>query len=84
MPVILIPVHFDRDPRTAPVSYQHSIVVRPFITSDFMTGVPAVPGKDIPEATVLEMARRVEANVVGVSRVLLDLTSKPPGTTEWE
>lgn len=46
MPVVLIPIHFDRKPSLP--SCQHAVVLRPFMTSDYMTGLPAVPGKDIP------------------------------------
>lgn len=48
MPVILTPLHFDRDPLQKQPSCQRSVVIRTFITSDFMTGVPAVPGSEIP------------------------------------
>ncbi|KAI1309390.1 GMP synthase [Halotydeus destructor] len=83
MPVIIIPVHFDRDVISRQPSCQRSIVVRTFITEDFMTGIPAVPNKQIPLEVFKEMVRQIQ-NVPGVSRVLYDLTSKPPGTTEWE
>ncbi len=46
MPIVLIPIHFDRDEATP--SCQRSIVIRTFITSDFMTGVPAIPGQHLP------------------------------------
>lgn len=46
MPVVLLPLHFDRDPVDRKPSCQRSIVLRPFLTSDFMTGVPAIPGTD--------------------------------------
>ena len=50
MPVIIIPIHFDRDvvSSTREPSCQRSIVIRTFITEDFMTGVPAIPDKHIP------------------------------------
>lgn len=48
MPVILTPLHFDRDPLQKQPSCQRSVVIRTFITSDFMTGVPATPGSEIP------------------------------------
>ena len=50
MPVVLLPVHFDRDPQQRPIvpSCQRSVVIRTFITSDFMTGIPATPGQDLP------------------------------------
>lgn len=50
MPVVLIPVHFDRDVAYRHPSCQRSVVIRPFITEDFMTGIPALPGKHIPTA----------------------------------
>ncbi|KAK0419942.1 hypothetical protein QR680_014420 [Steinernema hermaphroditum] len=84
MPVILVPLHFDRSASSSTPSNHHSICLRPFITNDFMTGIAAVPGVDIPEATVLEMVDRVKSSVADISRVMIDLTSKPPGTTEWE
>lgn len=50
MPIILIPIHFDRNHENRPFipSCQRSIVIRTFITSDFMTGIPAVPGQELP------------------------------------
>lgn len=83
MPVILIPLHFDRDQALRIPSCQRSVVLRPFCTQDFMTGVPAVPGKQLPIDVVQRMVTEV-LQVPGISRVLYDLTSKPPGTTEWE
>lgn len=46
MPVILLPLHFDRDPVDRKPSAQRSIVLRPFVTNDFMTGVPVIPGSE--------------------------------------
>lgn len=76
VPVVLVPVSVDKEG-------SRCIVIRTFITNDFMTGVPAVPGIDIEEEVVQQMVDRVE-QVPGISRVLYDLTAKPPGTTEWE
>uniref|UniRef100_A0A8K9X103 GMP synthase [glutamine-hydrolyzing] n=1 Tax=Oncorhynchus mykiss TaxID=8022 RepID=A0A8K9X103_ONCMY len=83
MPVILTPLHFDRDSSQRQPSCRRSVVVRTFITSDFMTGIPATPGKHIPEEVVLKMVNEIK-KIPGISRVMFDLTSKPPGTTEWE
>lgn len=77
VPVILFPVNFGQE-------NFRSIAIRTFITNDFMTGVPAVPGIDIPIKVVNEMVREILKNVPSISRVVYDLTSKPPGTTEWE
>ncbi|OQV18760.1 putative GMP synthase (glutamine-hydrolyzing) [Hypsibius exemplaris] len=89
MPVILIPVVFDED--TVDPAFpgrKHSVVLRPFISNDFMTGIAALPGKHIPKRSstvwvILKMVTEIQ-KVGGISRVLYDLTCKPPGTTEWE
>ncbi|KAG0722284.1 GMP synthase [glutamine-hydrolyzing] [Chionoecetes opilio] len=83
MPVVLLPVHFDRDPVARLPSCQRAVVLRPFITHDFMTGIPALPGKHIPVELINKMVAEI-LSVAGINRVLYDLTSKPPGTTEWE
>ncbi|XP_039613320.1 GMP synthase [glutamine-hydrolyzing] [Polypterus senegalus] len=54
MPVILTPLHFDRDPLQKQPSCRRSVVIRTFITSDFMTGIPATPGNQIPEEVLLK------------------------------
>ncbi len=77
VPVISFPLNFGEPGN-------RSIGIRPFITNDFMTGRPAIPGKDIPEVALDTMVERILKEVPGISRVCLDLTSKPPGTTEWE
>eukprot|EP00457_Paulinella_chromatophora_P003412 gb/GEZN01003419.1/.p1 GENE.gb/GEZN01003419.1/~~gb/GEZN01003419.1/.p1 ORF type:complete len:655 (-),score=122.11 gb/GEZN01003419.1/:143-2107(-) len=78
VPVILLPADMG-------VAGARCVAVRPFVTNDFMTGVAAVPGtKYMPFEPLKEMVRRIKAEVPGISRVLYDLTSKPPGTTEWE
>lgn len=77
VPVVSFPVHFGKPGN-------RSIGIRPFISPDFMTGVPAIPGKDIPEEALNEMVTRIVLEVPNISRVVYDLTSKPPGTTEWE
>ncbi|XP_032591943.1 GMP synthase [glutamine-hydrolyzing] [Drosophila grimshawi] len=84
MPVVLIPVHFDRDPIIRTPSCRRSVVLRPFITNDFMTGVPVVPGSaQLPLQVLNQMVHDI-SKMDGISRVLYDLTAKPPGTTEWE
>jgi len=75
-PVILFPQNFG-------VSGCRSVCLRPFITRDFMTGTPAVIEVDIPSDVLMETVEALQ-KIKNVSRVALDLTSKPPGTTEWE
>ena len=76
MPVILLPIGFEHFGK-------RSIALRPFITNDFMTGMPAIPGNDISLDCLNEMVEKI-LKIKGISRVVYDLTSKPPGTTEWE
>jgi GMP synthase (glutamine-hydrolysing) len=77
VPVILFPVDFG-------VTGARAICIRTFITHDFMTGIPALPGKQIPEDVLNSMVSRILAEVPGIARVCYDLTCKPPATTEWE
>lgn len=77
VPIVLVPVGFDKKD-------SYSIVIRTFITNDFMTGVPAIPGTDyMPLEVLFEIVLELQ-QLPFVSRVMYDMTSKPPGTTEWE
>lgn len=76
-PIILFPVGFERG------KGHRSVAIRTLITNDFMTGHAAVPGKEIDSQALLECVRGC-LKVPGIARVVYDLTSKPPGTTEWE
>jgi len=78
VPVILFPVSFGKPGST------HSIAIRTLITNDFMTGRAAIPDVDIPASVISEIVTAVEQNFPQIGRVVYDLTSKPPGTTEWE
>lgn len=49
MPIVSIPVHFDRSVDSSIPSCQRSMVIRTFITSDFMTGIPATPGNQLSQ-----------------------------------
>lgn len=77
VPVVSFPVNFG-------IEGNHSIGIRPFISPKFMTGRPAIPGEDFPEEALDNMVERILNEVKGISRVVYDLTSKPPGTIEWE
>ncbi|KAI6183691.1 hypothetical protein M3Y97_00516300 [Aphelenchoides bicaudatus] len=86
MPVVLIPIQFNKLEAVNVVNgtFIHSIILRPFITRDFMTGKNAIPNRDIPEKVIQLIVNRILSEVPQLSRVLIDLTSKPPGTTEYE
>ncbi|MBI4039967.1 glutamine-hydrolyzing GMP synthase [Candidatus Daviesbacteria bacterium] len=77
VPVVSFPVNFG-------IPGNRSIAIRTFITNDFMTGVPARPGQDISKEALNEMVIGILSGVNNISRIAYDLTSKPPGTTEWE
>jgi GMP synthase (glutamine-hydrolysing) len=76
VPVILLPLHFGEPGK-------RSVAIRTFMTTNFKTGDIALPGVDFPEEILLEIVEEVLA-LPGIARVLYDLTSKPPATTEWE
>ncbi|MCC2668748.1 MAG: synthase, large subunit [Armatimonadetes bacterium] len=61
-------------------TYAHFVVLRAVTTEDFMTADWA----RIPHEVLERMSTRVVNEVAGVNRFLYDLTSKPPGTIEWE
>lgn len=76
-PVVLIPLSFGKPGN-------RSIVLRPVTTSTFMTVQAMLPGRDLPPEFILKLTERILAEVPGISQVFLDLTNKPPATTEWE
>jgi GMP synthase (glutamine-hydrolysing) len=61
-------------------TYAHPIIVRAVTSEDAMTADWARLPYDVMEA----MSSRIINEVAGVNRVAYDITSKPPGTIEWE
>ena len=61
-------------------TYKEVIALRAVTTEDFMTADWA----RLPWDVLAEASRRIVNEVEGVNRVVFDITSKPPGTIEWE
>ena len=79
-PVVLIAdvrsVGVQGDGRT----YGHPIVLRPVSSEDAMTA----DWTRLPYDVLAKISTRITNEVAEVNRVVLDVTSKPPGTIEWE
>jgi GMP synthase (glutamine-hydrolysing) len=61
-------------------SYGHPVVLRPVSSEDAMTA----DWTRLPYELIGRMSTRITNEVAEVNRVVLDVTSKPPGTIEWE
>lgn len=61
-------------------TYDHLIAIRAVTTDDFMTADFA----RIPYDVLARVSSRIINEVDNVNRVVYDITSKPPGTVEWE
>jgi GMP synthase (glutamine-hydrolysing) len=61
-------------------TYGHPIVLRPVSSEDAMTA----DWTRLPYDVLERISTRVTNEVREVNRVVLDVTSKPPGTIEWE
>ena len=61
-------------------TYGHPIVLRPVSSEDAMTA----EWSRLPYELLEKISTRITNEVREVNRVVLDITSKPPGTIEWE
>jgi GMP synthase (glutamine-hydrolysing) len=61
-------------------TYGHPVVLRPVSSDDAMTA----DWSRLPHEVIARISTRITNEVSEVNRVVLDVTSKPPGTIEWE
>ena len=61
-------------------SYEYVIALRAVETKDYMTAAYY----PMPHDLLARIANRIINEVQGINRVTYDITSKPPGTIEWE
>ncbi|SFS02252.1 GMP synthase (glutamine-hydrolysing) [Agrococcus baldri] len=61
-------------------TYGHPVVLRPVSSEDAMTA----DWTRVPYDVLARISNRITNEVAEINRVVLDVTSKPPGTIEWE
>ena len=61
-------------------TYESAVAIRAVTSLDGMTA----DWMRLPDEWLARVSNRIINEVRGINRVVLDITSKPPGTIEWE
>ena len=61
-------------------TYENAVAIRAVTSLDGMTA----DWMRLPDEWLARVSNRIINEVRGINRVVLDITSKPPGTIEWE
>ena len=60
--------------------YEEAVILRAVTTKDFITAKSV----RLPYELIETVTGRITSELTGINRVLIDVTSKPPSTVEWE
>ena len=67
------------------ITKKYSIVIRTFVTNDFMTGSPGQIGTAVDKVSIEKVIKEIENNFSDkIEFIMYDVTSKPPATCEWQ
>ena len=67
------------------ITKKYSVVIRTFVTNDFMTGRPGEIGTEVDKHNIENIINEIENRFHDkIEFVMYDVTSKPPATCEWQ
>lgn len=67
------------------ITKKYSIVIRTFVTNDFMTGKAGQIGTEVEKAMIEKTVKEIEEKFSDkIEFIIYDVTNKPPATCEWQ